>query len=172
MYLQINTARVAYLFLERIVDRFFVNTNPPLIIFKNSEKGSVKPLSYTIQSNLNFNDKLKLSELRVEKAITVFDSNFVFTKGQKQSININLKGDDIKKIGETSSVNLFGGDAEGLQNSNSIMGRNEESGCRWYQIGCHLNNLWDWIVDHQGGIKTVVAIVAYVAMFCYYSSIC
>lgn len=98
----------------QIVDRFFINTDPQLLLFRNNEKGNVKKLTYIVQSNVDFNDSLKLNEFLGEKQIPVVDSHFVFGKAQKQYIDLVVKGDSIQNDseeyigGEATSSSFYG----------------------------------------------------------------
>jgi hypothetical protein len=63
----------------------------------------------------------------------------------------NLKNANL----EEASIKLFGG------NESKVSAEKKEKKCKWYQIGCHLSNLWSWLMsdDGQKVIKTIYQVV-------------
>ena len=59
--------------------------------------------------------------------------------------NLTLKDDK-------GSAVVFGGNADEL-NQTLTTGK---AGCKWYQIGCHLTNLWNWINENSGAIGVFI----------------
>ena len=52
---------------------------------------------------------------------------------------------------EAESVNLWGSDVENLSKKD----------CKWYQIGCHLSNFWNWLNSKPGnGGQTNLQMIA------------
>ncbi len=66
----------------------------------------------------------------------------------------NLENSDIEK----ASINLFGG--------NEIKVMAEGKKCKWYQIGCHLSNVWSWLTG-GGGEKALKMIYQFVSILKY-----
>lgn len=52
-------------------------------------------------------------------------------------------------------VPIFGNDESGLGD----LGQSVE-GCKWYQLGCHLSDLWDWIGRNKETIIKVLNLIA------------
>lgn len=55
-------------------------------------------------------------------------------------------------------IALFGGDESGLNatlKSENAQGRP----CKWYQVGCHLSNVWGWIKGNGSTVKTILEII-------------
>ncbi|RCW89723.1 hypothetical protein [Winogradskyella arenosi] len=52
---------------------------------------------------------------------------------------------------EAESINHWGSDVENLSKRD----------CKWYQIGCHLSNIWDWLNTKPGnGGQTNLQMIA------------
>jgi hypothetical protein len=67
-----------------------------------------------------------------------------------------IQKNQIAPDSKVSFVVLFGGDEAGLNESGlEVAGKP----CKWWQIGCHLSNAWDWIVKNQNTLKTIAEIV-------------
>lgn len=62
-----------------------------------------------------------------------------------QVLVTNAESNGAKNISEmdmeAESINLQGSDVENLAKKN----------CKWYQIGCHLSNFWNWLNKKPGG---------------------
>ena len=43
---------------------------------------------------------------------------------------------------------------------------NERRRCKWYQIGCHLSNIWNWLVEnHETILEVLTTVAAIIALF-------
>jgi hypothetical protein len=55
---------------------------------------------------------------------------------------------------EEASNALFGGDESAFRSSDD-----GPRPCKWYQIGCHLSNLVDWIENHPKTVQVIIQII-------------
>ncbi len=73
------------------------------------------------------------SDLTGEEIMVFFD--VMLKNAQSDGIN------DVSKVDFTKeSLNLWGSDVDNLA----------KGSCKWYQIGCHLSNFWNWLNSSPG----------------------
>lgn len=77
----------------QIVNPAFVNVSPTLIIFSNNKKGQKRNLQYTVQPNINFNEKISFDVNYNGYSKRIYDSIAKMGKMEKQVFKMELNGD-------------------------------------------------------------------------------
>ncbi len=97
----------------QVVNPFFINTNPAIVILKNDTKGQKKMINYSLQSNTNFKNRVKFNSMLDNKPISVFDSVVTLSKADKKQFQFIINGETIKNnssqfvSGELVSESLY-----------------------------------------------------------------
>ncbi len=93
----------------QMVSPLSVNASPALIIFSNDKKNENKSITYTLQSNQKFNDKIKFySATNTGEKKLIFDSLLTLSKNSTQTFTLNFTGNTLKN----DAVITHGGIAE------------------------------------------------------------
>jgi len=66
-----------------------------------------------------------------------------------------IKKYDLKNKSSNGDLVLFGNTKGKTFPGDSLLNKQRE--CRWYQLGCHLSNAWDWLVN--GGMDEITSII-------------
>ncbi len=90
----------------QFIHPLFINSSPALIIFSNNKKNEQKNLKYTLQSNIDINEKVSFANNSGNKQTVIFDSSVNYKKGDKRSIDVILKADSFA----SNSTTYIGGD--------------------------------------------------------------
>jgi LmbE family N-acetylglucosaminyl deacetylase len=77
----------------QLVNPFFINASPSLIIFSNHKKAQTKYLQFTLQSNIALNEKINFNTQYNGHTDKVFDSLTHFKKAEKRLVNVLVRGD-------------------------------------------------------------------------------
>lgn len=97
--------------------------------------------AYNLLSKNAPEDVIKKEATKEFAAVTVFVL--------KYAQDNKLKLDD-----NSGYIAAFGGDESGL----SDLGQSVE-GCKWYQVGCHLSNLWDWMGRNKETLLKIAELI-------------
>lgn len=88
-----------------------------------------------------------VSEIKAQ-GTAAFAKATLFVLEYAKANNLSIGSNQVSAI-------LFGGNEAGLR-------EDDGGGCKWWQIGCHLDNIWDWII---GNPKTVNIIIKIIGIF-------
>ena len=80
----------------QLVTPAFINVNPNLLVFSSNKKDEKKQLSFTIQSNLALNEKVKFYSLQDKVSKQIADTSLNIAKMGKIIIPTILNGNDFK----------------------------------------------------------------------------
>ncbi len=80
----------------QLVTPAFINVNPNLLVFSSNKKDEKKQLSFTIQSNLALNEKVKFYSLQDKVSKQIVDTSLNIAKMGKIIIPTILNGNDFK----------------------------------------------------------------------------
>ena len=135
--------------------------------FVESVKPIYKPgMSYmSFRSSLigiNSKDITNEGEALLNKAFTYIvnsrSSDYIVINDSGKEIAVALfyiKKYDIEHKSSNGDLVLFGNTTGKPFPSDIIL--NKQRKCRWYQVGCHLSNAWNWLVN--GGMEEITDIV-------------
>lgn len=85
-------------------------------------------------------------------------SNFIIKNDSGKEIAVALfytKKYNLEKKSTNGDLVLFGNLTGNSFPGDSLLNKQRE--CRWYQVGCHLANAWDWLVN--GGMDEITSII-------------
>jgi LmbE family N-acetylglucosaminyl deacetylase len=88
-----------------LVHPIFLNSSPSLVIFSNSKKAEKRNLQFTVQPNIELNEKISFRTQYNGHSNLVFDSVTSFMKASKKTIDVVLNGDSFPD----NSTNYIGG---------------------------------------------------------------
>ncbi|WP_330444396.1 hypothetical protein [Flavobacterium sp. C4GT6] len=133
----------------------------------NDFKWSLDPASGLEKIKAEGSDLLKKSFSILNKESSIEDATGIEIMRATEAMiqhNIDLGHKTIDEVDlDKDSFWLFGLDPNSVQEDTSFL---KKKGCKWYQIGCHISNVWEWLSStaNGGGASNGVTLAAVVTI--------
>jgi LmbE family N-acetylglucosaminyl deacetylase len=90
----------------QLVNPLFINSSPSIMIFKNDIKDQKKELHFTVQSNVDLNERIRFNTIFDTKPRLVFDSVVHYQKGAIKHVDVVINSDSLQ---DNSVTNIGAG---------------------------------------------------------------